>query len=87
MSWFEKKVELEIRGSDGEMKKVKIPERQFKQWAAEGKIHQLECQVHLLDVAATYRIETWKIGEDVNQETYDRLNRMLKKPIGGSDFY
>lgn len=72
MSWFGTKVELEVVGSDGKPHKVKIPERQFKQWAAEGKIRRADCQVHILDPMRSERLETWKIGADVDQETYDR---------------
>lgn len=73
MGWFGKKVEVEIRGSDGKLKKVKIPERQFDQWAAEGKIRRVDCQAHILDVVVPYRVETWIVGKDVSQETYDRF--------------
>jgi hypothetical protein len=74
MAWFwEKKVEVEITGSDGKPKRVKIPERQFNQWAAQGKIQRVDCQAHILGLVVPYRVETWIIGTDVTQETYDRL--------------
>ena len=44
MSWFRKKVEMEVVRPDGKPEKTKIPERQFNQWAAESKVHPTICQ-------------------------------------------
>jgi hypothetical protein len=73
MGWFRKKVEVEVVGSDGKPKRVKIPERQFNEWAAEGKVHPIECQVHVLDLMPPERLETWIIGKDVSPETWGRF--------------
>jgi hypothetical protein len=72
MTWFGKKVELEVVGSNGKPKMVKISERQFNQWAAKGKVHPRECQVHILDPTRPERLETWAIGKDVSPKVWGR---------------
>jgi hypothetical protein len=74
LGWFSKKVEMKIRGDDGRIKKVKVPEKTFDRWVAEGKLQKIGdgCQVHILDPKGD-RTENWCVGRDISQDVYDRM--------------
>src|SRR3954453_11790351 len=72
--WFSKKVELEIRDENGNLKKVKGKEKDFDRWVAEGKMQKIGdgCQVHILDPKGN-RTENWVVGRDIPQDVYGRM--------------
>jgi hypothetical protein len=78
MRWFgKKKTPLWITDAQGNRHLTEAGVRQFDQWAAEGKIERVDCQVHILDpMEERERVETWFIGDEagrVSREIYNRL--------------
>jgi hypothetical protein len=71
--FWSKKIEIEILGSDGKPKKVKVSKREFERWQAKGKVQKISCSVHVLDPMSPLRVETWIIGEDVDEDTYNKF--------------
>jgi hypothetical protein len=71
--WFNKKVEISVPDSTGGVRKVKVSQKQFDQWAAQGKPTKVEgIAVHILDVMTPERTEIWEIGKDVSREIYEK---------------
>lgn len=72
--WFSKKVEIEMRDENGNLKKVKVREKDFDRWVAEGKVQKVGdgCQVHILDPKGN-RTENWVVGRDIDQYVYERM--------------
>lgn len=74
MLGFGKKVEIEVLDGKGGRKKVKVSEKQFSEWVAEGRIREVEgFKAHISDPMRGDYTEIWKVGRDLPRQTYDEF--------------
>ena len=74
MFGFGKKVELEVPDGNGGTKRVKVSQKQFDQWVAEGRMSRVNtCKVHVCDPVRGEYETTMVIGKDVDQATHEKL--------------
>jgi len=73
--FFGKKIEVEVPDGKGGRRKVRISQKQLDQWIAEGHLSgpKTVCEVHILDALEGDRTVEWIVGEEVDQDTYERF--------------
>ena len=75
MAWFGKKVEIQVPDGNGGQKTVKVSQKEFDRWIAEGKMRLVDkvALVHVSDVMRPNYTTQWIIGENIDEETYERF--------------
>ena len=75
---FSKKVELEFLDDNGVLQNRKVPQDKYDALVAEG-LHKgaltahSACRTRILDLTRGVYEENWIVGEDISEDTYDRL--------------